>query len=94
MSKLSDNLGRLRSVLHAHRSKNGVLHLPAAQTSDLLTFLSASVGMAKALELQLQAEMASAAARRLPDPVMLPGTNVVPFAPRHRPQPSTGGDAA
>jgi hypothetical protein len=48
--------------------------------------------MAKALE--LQAEMASAAARRLPDPVMLPGTNVVPFAPRHRPQPSTGGDAA
>lgn len=92
MSKLSENLSRLRTVLHAHCGKNGVLHLPAAQTSDLLTFLSASVGMAKSLE--LQAEMASAAARRMPDPVMLPGTNVVPFAPRHRPQPSTGGDAA
>jgi hypothetical protein len=92
MSKLSDNLSTLRSVLHSHARRDGTLHLPAAQTNDLLTFLSASVGMAKALE--LQAEMASAAARRLPDPVMLPGTNVVPFAPRHRPQPSTGGDAA
>ncbi|MEH0076011.1 hypothetical protein V6L76_17470 [Pannonibacter sp. Pt2] len=92
MSKLSDNLSQhldtLRTILISNVRADGALLIRAELIDDLSAALECFVRWAGQLEQQ------AGPLRSLPDPVMLPGTNVVPFAPRHRPQPSTGGDAA